>query len=288
MSTFHGKRVSKLRTASTMLAAMVLCAAVGQVMGESPTVYFFSPETNINNFSSLKTEFDTYFGDKGKFQPFKGLKTFEKEIADKKNGVFLVSSWHYQKLRRENMELVAEGKKPKVEMAPALVGVLKNQITQRRIFSSKRKIASLASLKGKKIASAGTKEYTRQVLAEMLGADNRAIVDSFKILTVPKDIDALMAVSFGMAKAAITTEASVTKLSKVNKKLHGSLKTLAASEGTLLPIIAVPAGATKSTEKLLDVLLMMGMDSDGRKRLKMIGLEGWKTLTEDEKRRLDK
>ncbi len=56
-----------------MLAVMVLFAAMGQVMGESPTVYFFSPETNINNFSSLKTEFDTYFGDKGKFQPFKGL-----------------------------------------------------------------------------------------------------------------------------------------------------------------------------------------------------------------------
>ncbi|MDA0841294.1 MAG: hypothetical protein O3B01_29945 [Planctomycetota bacterium] len=144
-----------------LTALIVLCASIGQANGEIPTVFFFSQETNINNFSSLKTEFDTYFGHKGKFQPFKDLETFEDEIVGKTNGVFLVSSWHYQRLRKENMELLASGKKPKLNMTPVLVGLLNNQTTQRKILSSSKSNDSLESLKGKKIASAGSKEYTK-------------------------------------------------------------------------------------------------------------------------------
>jgi ABC-type amino acid transport substrate-binding protein len=271
-----------------LTALVVFCALMGQAMGESPTVFFFSPETNINKYNLLKTEFDTYLGIYGKFQPFNDQETFENEIAGKINCLFLVSSWHYQKLRKENMELLANGQKAKIKMTPALVGVLKDQITQRKIFSTKKSTKNLASLKGKKIASAGSKKYTKQLLTEMLGQDNKAIVDSFRILTVPKDIDALLSLSFDMAEAAITTEATLAKLAKLNPKQHSSLKALAKSEGAFLPIIAIPEGATADTAKLLKIFELMGMETDGRKRLKMIGLDGWKILSDDEKRRLDK
>jgi len=115
-----------------------------------PTIYFYSPETNINHYSLLKAEFDTYLVGHGRyqFQPFSKQADFEKFVAGRKNVVLLVSSWHFKKLRGT------------VPLEPVLVGVLRNESTQKRVLSSKKSVEGLFSLGGQKIASAGSKEFT--------------------------------------------------------------------------------------------------------------------------------
>ena len=238
------------------------------------TIYFYSPETNINNFSSLKAEFDSYLAERGDYQlqPFSKQTDFEKFVTGKKDGVLLVSSWHYRKLR------------DLLRLEPILVGALKNQSTQKRVLSTKKKMKNLADLKGQKIASAGSKEYTTTILRSMLGAENQDLLDSFRILVVPKDIDALMAVSFGMAKAALTTESSLGKLRKINPKQHGLLRQLATSEEALRPVVAAPKGSVTGLQALLAVIEGMGDRPEGVKRLKMIGLDRMKKLEDSERR----
>jgi len=50
------------------------------------TIYFYNPETNINNFATLKTAFDTYLVNHGGyyFQPFDSRENFEAVIKEKK------------------------------------------------------------------------------------------------------------------------------------------------------------------------------------------------------------
>ena len=237
------------------------------------TIYFYSPETNINNFSSLKVEFDTYLSEFGAydFQPFSDQQTFERVISEANDGIFLISSWHFQSLKN------------RFPLKPMLVGEQKNQSTQKQVLSARSDIQNLERLRGQKIASAGSPEYTKTILKKMFQEEaSSSLIDSLKLLTVPKDIDALMAVGFGMAKAALTTKNSLNKLKKINPKQHDMLTCLAMSEKTLLPIVAVLGQSDKDVRKLLTLIQDMCNKPEGEKRLKMLGLDGLKELDEME------
>jgi ABC-type amino acid transport substrate-binding protein len=232
------------------------------------TIYFYNPEININNFASLKSEFDKYLSDYGpfQFQPFSDRETFEKLIVGKNDGIFLLSSWHYRDLKR------------KFPIESVLVGVSGGKSTHRKILLTREDITSIDLLKGNTVASSGSEDYTNNILMQMLGENAKDIVDSLKILTVPKDIDALMAVGFGMANFALTTENSFAKLMTINPKQYEMQRQLAVSEEKLLPIVAVPKQPDDNIGLLLAIIEKMGMIPEGRKNLRMIGLDGWKKL----------
>ena len=84
-----------------------------------------------------------------------------------------------------------------------------------------------AALKDATIATSDTLQITRSVLLNLLGKGNEELVDSFKIIVVPKDIDALMAINFGVASAAVCTEEAILKLRQINPKQVERLKELA-------------------------------------------------------------
>jgi len=71
------------------------------------TIYFYNPETNINNFATLKTAFDTYLVNHGGyyFQPFDSRENFEAVIKEKKGDIYLLSSWHLKALQQKNVPL---------------------------------------------------------------------------------------------------------------------------------------------------------------------------------------
>lgn len=239
------------------------------------TIYFYNPEMNINNFASLKIEFDTYLSRLGpyQFQPFSDKDTFEKFIAKKRNCVFLISSWHFKNLRE------------KYPMEPVLVGVLKGKSTQRKILLVKENIKNLDLLKGGKVASASSEDYTRNILIQMLGEKKKEVAISLRVLTVPKDIDALMAVGFGMAESALASESSLTKLSTINPKQYKMMKQLAVSEEILLHVVAVPKKCDENVEELVRIIEEMGTNLEGKQKLKMLGMDGWKRLNESEMRK---
>jgi hypothetical protein len=229
------------------------------------TIFFYNPETSVDNFAALKTEFDTYLAGQGgySFQPFNDRTTFEKMLMGKPAGVYLLSSWHYSRLSE------------KIPLEPVLVGTAKGEFLQRKTLTAKD-VSDVAGLQGATIAGAGTEDYLRNLLRQMLGPDKEALVGSFKLLTVPKDLDALMAVGFGMAKAAVSSEASLGKLALINAKQHSQLKSLAASDKSFLLIAAVPKQAQADEASLIKVIEGMGAQPTGEKNLKMLGLDGWK------------
>lgn len=242
-------------------SACCALAAAGQ------TIFFYNPEANVDNFATLKAEFDTYLSGQGayNFQPFSERNTFEKMLADKSQGVYLLSSWHYSQLNA------------KLPLEAVLVGVNKGEYQQRKILAAKS-VDKIASLAGATIAGAGSEDYMRNQLQQMLGGDYAALMPKIKLLTVPKDIDALLAVGFGVATAAISSENSFNKLAQINPKQHAQLKTLAVGEKTFQLIAAVAKTGKDQEAPLIKVIENMGQQATGEKQLKMLGLDGWKRV----------
>lgn len=256
-----------------------LGAAGSDTHAQAPvTIFFYSAESNINNFSSLKAEFDRYLAAQGpfRFQPFSDRATFERSIGAEREGVFVLSSWHYRNL------------KDRVPMEPLLVGVSRNASDHRLALSVRGTITSLDQLRRATVASAVSDEYTNTLLRQMMPGTGRGSDRDARVLVVPKDIDALMAVGFGMADAAVTTEDGLAQLARANPKLAGGLHTLARSERVLLPVVAVPRGVSDSARNLVAIVEAMGKDAEGARRLNMLGFDALKRLSEAEIRTLNR
>lgn len=238
-------------------------------------IYFYSAEANINNFKSLKMEFDGYLSKFGnyEFQPFSDRKTFEQHVRDKTQCLLLISSWHYTNIYRD------------YALRPLLVGVRNGQNRQKRVLVSTETTANLETIKTGQIASASSAQHTQSTLAKMFQVDEATT--PFKILAVPKDLDALMSVGFGMAKTAFITEHSFESLQAINLPLYQKLHVVTESEDTLLLIVAAPESFAPQAETLLTILRQMATDPDGAKRVRMLGLDGWQPLEPSDESKLE-
>lgn len=232
-------------------------------------IYFYNPETNINNFATLKTAFDNYLSNQGvfHFQPFDNRDNFETVVKQKSADVYLLSSWHLEALQKQNIPIEAQ-----------MCGTYKGNIMQRKVLSAKKDIINTSMLKDTVIAGAGSEDYIRSILQQILGKEHQELLEHVKILTVPKDIDALMAVSFGMATAAISAESSLTKLAIINPNQFQQLHSLGFSEKAYILIAATLKKPEQLQTQLLEILRKMPETGTGEKNLKLLGIDGWKPL----------
>ncbi len=239
------------------------CSNVGSI------IYFYNPETNINNFATLKTAFDTYLVNHGGyyFQPFDSRENFESVIQEKKGDVYLLSSWHLKALQQKNVPLKI-----------ALVGTSKGNTMQRKVLSTKKDIADVTMLKNTVVAGAGSEEYIHSVLKQILGKEQEALLKDIKILIVPKDIDAIMAVGFGMATAAICAESGLDKLAMINPNQFRELHSLGFSEKDYLLVAATLQKPEQQEVELLEVLRTMSEAEAGGENLKLLGIDGWRAM----------
>ena len=237
---------------------------------DKTTIYFYSSETSINNFKSLKMELDRYLSRFGpyEFQPFSEREDFENHVKDKERCILLLSSWHYSKIYKE------------YDLTATLAGTSNGQKYQKRILVTKDEF-----VKAGRLASASSREHTGSYLRAML--KGKEILDNIQVLTVPKDIDALMSVGFGMSKLALTSGSAFDELKKINPILYKKMRILAEGEKSLSLVIAVPKGFRKEAGKIVAVFQNMPADPDGKEKLMMLGLDGWQPLNPSEKLKLE-
>lgn len=236
---------------------------------EESTIYFYNTESNINNFATLKMGFDIYFVDHGGYllQPFDLRENFEAVIREKKGDVYLLSSWHLKELQRKHIPLEI-----------ALIATSKGNTMQRKVLSANKDIATIDMLKNTVVAAAGSEEYVHSILKQILGKEHEELLKDIKILIVPKDIDAVLAVGFGMASAAISAESGLEKLAMFNPNHFRELHSLGSSEKDYLLIAATLKKPNQQEEQLLEVLRKMSEADAGKENLKLLGIDGWRTL----------
>jgi hypothetical protein len=254
------------------LALFALClftaAPAARSQTNEQTVFFFCPEVSVNNHAALKDEFDAYFFTHGgfKFQPLSHLGQCETAVTGRTDSLLLVSSAQYLELpNRERLRA-------------ALVGVQDGNTHQRQALYVQSELTDVYALEGATIATAGSSDHTVKWLINILGSQHADLIKSFNLLKVPKHVDALLAVSFGMAQAAVAADGVAQHLAEVSPKQMSLVRPLAFGEPSLLPLVVVPTEARGDFRMFVQLLEDMSSDKQGRRCLKMLGLDDLQPL----------
>jgi hypothetical protein len=210
----------------------------------------YTPEININNFKSLKISFDAYLSAYGDYelQPFSDKETFEKYL-NKKNTIVILSSWHYREIAK------------KYNLEAMLVAQKRGAITDRKILVGEKN----ALLKGV-VTSAYDKEYTNVLLGDIVNNKSKELT----VLRVPKEIDALMSVGFGMSKFALVSKESFILLQNINPILARDLKIYYESEPEYRMLLACD---NRDNNKVVSIFQKMGLNNNGKNLLNTIGID---------------
>ncbi len=254
------------------LGALVFLWLAGHIPSQDAaplTVYFHNTESNVNNFALLKGEFDAFLAtrDGHRFQPVGDRGMFESEVASKRRTLFLLSSSHYRQLA------------VRIPLEPLLVGEARGKATQRHLLYSS--VADVATLRGQPIAHAGTRDNALALLKQLFPGQPGLFTPE-QLLAVPKDIDALTAISFGSAKAALATESGADKLGNINPRQRAALKPLGQARESLLPILAAPKDADAAVRAAAREFLA----PEAKRGLQLLGLEAFRELTAEQRKSL--
>lgn len=221
------------------------------LFSESVKIYLYTPEINTNNFKSLKINFDSYLSAYGNYelQPFSEKETFEKYVKNRDTAMIL-SSWHYREIAK------------KYNLKARLVAQKKGNVTDTKILIGQKN----TSLKG-----VVTSAYETSYSIELLSALTKNQLKALTILKVPKEIDALMSVGFGMSKFALVSKESFLLLQTINPALSKELKIYYESDPEYRMLLAYPD--ENMNGRIATIFKEMGLNTNGKNLLNSIGID---------------
>lgn len=235
---------------------------------DEQTIFFYNTESNINNFVSLREGFEFYFEKKGGyiFQPFDLRENFQASIRAKRRGnIYILSNWHLKELQKK-----------KVPLEIAMIGTLKGKQEQKKVLSVTKEIVKFEQLKDTVIAAAGTEDYVHNIIKQMLGKGQEKLLEDITILIVPKDLDALLSIVFGVSTGAVSAENGLEKMKQISPSYYEELHELGASKSDYLLVVATLNKPTEKELQLLEALRKMEETEEGRQILMFLGIDGWR------------
>jgi len=243
------------------------------------TIYFYNSDVNLNNYSAVKARFDRYLSQFGayRFQPFNKEDIFENVARTMKApGVLVLSSRHYRALNQN------------LPMTPLLIGLRKGKNCYRKNLLAKSPLSNIQELREAVVASSGSREGTHSLLKEMIGQGSEDIVSTIRVLEVPKDIDALFSMDFGLARCAVATKESVRQMEE-HMGRKSPLVPLYESQEIMMPVaVALKSLRTnEAVEKLLGIMKQMKADVEGRECLALLSIDEWTDIDPKSMERLD-
>ncbi|PHS40371.1 MAG: hypothetical protein COB07_04550 [Sulfurovum sp.] len=220
------------------------------LFAESHKVYYYTTDKNIDNFKTLKVNFDRYLARYGQyeFQAFTDKEMFE-TFLKKRETIVMLSSLHYKQIAKEynlNAVFVAENKK---------------SITDTNVIIGKKN----APLTGT-VTTAFSKKYTKKLLRKTFGISHLAL------LKVPKEIDALMSVGYGMSQFAAVSKGSFKLLQKTNSMLTKNMRIYSESDPNYRMLVAANKENVKDKD-FMRIFTNMNKSKNGKSVLKLLGID---------------
>lgn len=227
-------------------------------------IYFYNPEVNAARNLVLKNTWDTYLADRGpyEFQPVDNSESFKQLLKNQDHAAFIMAEWFYSSIidsQIADLDFAFQGRKHK-------------QDTYRKILISNKSIFDFEKVT---IASSGSVARARDILQSIYPELSSSQLNNLNILVVPKDIDALMAVGYGLAEMALATEVGLSKMARLNQTMFNDMAILKESKPFKRSVLVF-----KSTDVVLKInlaraLAAMPMSLEGQEALSLLGLDEW-------------
>jgi ABC-type phosphate/phosphonate transport system substrate-binding protein len=248
---------------------LAVCSLSPGALAAEPSeqlVLFYDPDANhqaIVNIAGWLNSYLTTAASKHRFQPVQDRAAFEKLSAQPAAEYAIVASTYLREVGTTRLRpLLVPSSGGNVHYRKLLVGRAQ---TSRDLKNAN--IAATVVVSG----SAGTESVLR--LLRNLGVQAQGA----HVIPVSKDIDALLALSFGQVDAALVTPTSLAVLERINPAAVKSFTTIVETRPILFsPLCAVSRNTTPDEQKKMTaVFTEMGKDENGRKAMHMLGFEQW-------------
>jgi hypothetical protein len=252
---------------TALLSHAVTSDKVTTPASPSLKIFYYNPEINASRNTVLKNTWDTYLDPLGKlvFQPVDRRSDFDDLLQKEASAVFIMSEWLFDKLDLQGNEFY------KV----ALQGLKDGADTYHRILVGHDNEVDLATAR---IASSGDKGRSLALLAEIFPELSASQIAQLKLLQVPKDIDALMALGYGLADLALGSEVSLSSMARLNQNRFQQLKVIRQSKPLSQSIVVLKSIKAEDKSKLIQRLLSMPDSESGQQAMSLIGLDNWKII----------
>jgi hypothetical protein len=231
--------------------------------------YFFSPDWRPADLGKLAAGVEDVLKRERlevTFQAFTRYEDFAKQVAEKPPHFLLAPAW----MEAPAGSGIAAGLDLKVLARPQRHG----RSGYRKALMTRAGIDSIDDLAHGSIAA---------TVWSMGAGSDRSILDAFhlaadsaKVVPVPKDVDALLALSFAQVDAALVTGLQYELLAATNPVEAESLRVLAFSPEIALPPVFSCAGAdAELAVRLPSVLAGFASTDEGRQVLALLGFDAF-------------
>jgi hypothetical protein len=238
---------------------------------EPAELFFFSPDWTTGNLNVLAEAVDRYIAENElslKFQAFARYEDFKSQVEVRRPAFVIVPAW------------VESDGSLGVSLSKIARPVRDGKTSYRKALMARVSVTSTTELNGASIAAAviGTgPEDPKSLLGHFgLAASNADIIP------VPKDIDALLALSFGQVDAALVTPAQLEMLQQVNPNSTKNLHVLDFSPAVPFPSVeSTPYASSDDIADLQRSLPALEQSGSGRALLKVLGFDRFEKVTND-------
>ncbi|HWP47241.1 MAG TPA: PhnD/SsuA/transferrin family substrate-binding protein [Candidatus Limnocylindrales bacterium] len=239
--------------------------ALGADNGAS--IFFYNPDANLKDVSVLKARVGNYLKKTNlsmDFQPFIKFEVMMQQIEARKPSFLIISSWYYPILAQ------------KYPLTPLLIPIKNGQKGYKKVLVTLEDIQDLKELSGKTLATTPLGDNTPELLADNFFKNNPVDISSMKIITVPKDLDALLAVSYKRVNLAMVVPHNIDILKAVNPAV-AKIKIIYTSPEILHPLLVVlkDYASAEEIEKIKSIFLKMSESPDGKEVLNLLNYDRW-------------
>jgi hypothetical protein len=234
------------------------------VASYAQTVIFFDPDNSSRMVGKALTHGNRFFkkaNPSTKFIIITNEAALESEIEALKPQVMIINSQYYS------------AKKESLSLTPFFV-FTSNRATSynKKLISINKKVTTLDDLTNKVLSLAQSGDY----IFAAIGVNKGAV----KILPVSKDIDAILALKFNQADAALVSDAALVLFSKNMPQDYQQVNVIKSVVGIRHPLIVTTRYSNNSAfiDKLKQLIAAMKNDEDGIKLLQIIQFDGVKGM----------
>ena len=241
--------------------------AMEPARGANPRpIIYFDPDANFRAIVTIKSLLDSFFRQSGlgdlSFQPVQSQGELEKLLGAGNAEFVWVAASFLSQARAKRLE-------------PLLVPSSKQSTHYRKVLVDKG-VGSAARLSAKTIAAtAADPGKVRELLTRLLPGSIK--LDGITGIPVAKDIDALLALSFGQVDAALVTPASIEVLRRINPAAVSGFRKVHETALILRPVLCRVRGRVSGqrVEQLTNAVMKMSSHPDGRSAMQFMGFDEW-------------
>ncbi|MDM8550215.1 PhnD/SsuA/transferrin family substrate-binding protein [Desulfobacterales bacterium HSG2] len=227
-------------------------------MGYAETIFIFNPEARVSEVGKVKKRFADYLEAKdihSDIYVFARPADFQISV-DRLNPDFaVIASYYYASM------------KSRFSWNAVLSGHYRGKKEFRKVLVTFKSVSDPVQLKGKSLAAVSLSTSIDSQLSAGL------TTQMFRLVSVSKDIDAIMALGFKQVQAAIVTDGSFKKMKVINPDVAENLHILQKLPPTPYPMVAVFPNA--AADPFVSALKDMRYKGPTKQVLRFFGITGF-------------